>query len=189
MTEAVPRPGSSEDAAAPGLVLVGRFGAPQGVRGAVRVQSFTADPLSVGAYGVLTDAGGSRAFRLASLRPLRKDLLVATVEGVGNRDAAAALTGIALFARRENLPAPDEDEVYVADLLGITATDEAGAPVGIIIAVPNHGAGDMLEISPPDEGETLLVPFTQAFVPTVDTMARRVVVRVPVDEDGADEPA
>ena len=163
------------------LILVGRFGAPQGVRGQVRVQSFTADPLALTDYGPLSD-GGARDFALSDVRLLRNTMLVASVAGVPDRDAAAALTGTDLFARRENLPAPDEDEVYVADLIGIDAVDEAGAFVGRIVDVPNYGAGDILELRPP-AGETLLVPFTKAFVPVVDLASRRVVVIVPPDGD------
>lgn len=168
------------------LILVGTFGAPHGVRGEVRVKSFTADPRAIGAYGPLTDETGRRAFSIASLRPVRDDLFVATLADIRDRDAAASLTGVRLFARRENMPAPDEDEVYVADLLGIVAVDEAGAPVGTIVGMPNFGAGDILEIAPAHGGETHLVPFTKAFVPVVDVARRRVVVAVPNDA-GADD--
>lgn len=169
----------------PGLILVGRFGAPQGVRGQVRVQSFTGDPMALANYAPLTDASGARAFVLSDVRVLRDTMLVVSVSGVADRDAAAALTGVELFARRENLPPPDEDEVYVADLVGIDAVDENGVLVGTIVAVPNYGAGDILELKAPGDGETLLVPFTKAFVPVVDLAARKVVVVVPPDEDEA----
>lgn len=169
----------------PGLILVGRFGAPQGVRGQVRVQSFTGDPVALANYAPLTDASSARAFVLSDVRILRDTMLVVSVAGVADRDAAAALTGLELFARRENLPPPDEDEVYVADLVGIDAVDDNGVRVGTIVAVPNYGAGDILELKAPGGGETLLVPFTKAFVPVVDLAARKVVVVVPPDEDEA----
>lgn len=185
-----PSPGSTSSShpppsgEGPGLILVGRFGAPQGVKGQVRLQSFTEDPLAIAHYAPLTDARGTRVFALSDPRPLRESMLVVSVVGVADRDAAAALTGLELFALRENLPPPDEDEVYVADLIGIEAVDDSGIVVGAIVAVPNYGAGDILELRPPDGGETLLVPFTKAFVPVVDVAARKVVVIVPPDEDG-----
>ena len=110
-------------------------------------------------------------------------MLVATVAGVTDRDTAAALTGLEVYARREALPPPDDDEVYVVDLVGIIATDIAGVPVGTIVNVLNHGAGDILEIAPTEGGETSLVPFTRAFVPEVDVAGKRVVVVVPADGD------
>ena len=182
-------PAPQDEVAAPvaGLILVGRFGAPQGVKGQVRVQSFTEDPLAIAHYAPLTDARGTRVFGLSAVRPLRESMLVVSVAGVADRDAAAALTGLELFARRENLPPPDEDEVYVADLIGIDAVDEAGVVVGAIVSVSNFGAGDILELRPPGGGETLLVPFTKAFVPVVEPAVRKVVVIVPPD-DGEPDP-
>jgi 16S rRNA processing protein RimM len=172
--------------AGPALVLVGVFGAAQGVRGEVRIKSFTADPLSIASYGPLTDARGARVFRIAKARLLRDDMLVVSLEGVGDRDAAQALTGTDLFVAREKLPPPDEDEVYVADLVGLTAVDDTGARVGTIVAVPNFGAGDILEIRPEAGGDTILVPFTKTFVPLLDLATGRVTVVLPaVVDDGA----
>lgn len=173
----------AEHAVVAGLILVGRFGAPQGVRGEIRIQSYTADPLALCAYAPLTDASGTRVFALSALRSLRDTLVVATVAGINDRDAAAALTGIALYARRELLPPPDDDdEFYVADLVGLAAVDIAGETIGTVVAVQNFGAGDLLEIAPAAGGDTLLVPFTKAFAPTLDVAGGRVTVRVPEAE-------
>ena len=176
---------------APGQILVGRIGAPQGIRGQVRVQSFTADPLAVGAYGDLRDTRGERTFVLTDLRILRETMIVASIAGVSDRDAAAALTGTDLYAKREALPPPDDDEVYLVDLIGCEAFDEGDVRVGTIVAVPNFGAGDILEIAPVAGGETLLVPFTKACVPIVDVAAKRVLVILPRETDatGAADPA
>ena len=92
------------------LVLVGVFGAPQGVSGEIRVKSFTGDPRAIGAYGPLADAKAARVFLFERLRPLKGDMLVVKVKGLESREAAAALTGIELFARRDRLPPPSEDE-------------------------------------------------------------------------------
>lgn len=157
-------------------VLVGVFGAPQGVRGEVRVKSYTGEPRDIGTYGPWTTADGSRSFKVLSLRPLKEDMLVARIEGVDDRDAAARLTHTELFIPRHRLPPPEPDEFYHVDLIGLGAEDEDGRALGRVRGIENHGAGDIMEIAPDGPGETLLVPFTLDFVPTVDFEARRVVV-------------
>ncbi len=161
------------------LVLLGRFGAPHGVRGEIRLQSFTANPLAIGDYGPLFDATGARRFVLTSVRPQGKDMLVARVEGVADRSGAEALTGVELYISRENLPEPEEEEFYLADLEGLRAETAEGALLGEVIAVRNFGAGDILEVRPQQGGETLLYPFTKAVVPVVDISGGRVVVAPP----------
>jgi len=164
------------------LIALGRFGAPQGVRGEIRIQSFTASPEAVAAYGPLTDASGLRRFALKIVRALRDDMLVARVEGVATREAAAALTGVELYARRSQLPPPDADEFYYDDLIGLAAVTPQGATVGRVLAVLNHGAGDILEIAA--EGGSLLLPFTKAAAPEIDFAAGRLVVVSPQEIDG-----
>ena len=126
---------------------MGAFGAPQGVRGEVRVKSLTADPTAIGAYGPLTDKDRGRKFVFESLRALKDDMLVARVAGVSTRDAAEALTGVEMFARRDQLPPPSEDEFYHDDLIGLEAVDAAGAQVGRVVSLMNYGGGDVLEIA------------------------------------------
>ncbi len=168
------------------LVLVGRFGAPQGVRGEVRVQSYTGDPLRIGDYGPLTDALCARTFAFERLRALKDDVLVVKVKGVDAREAAAGLTGAEIFVRRDRLPEPSQDEFYYDDLVGLDAVTPAGAPIGRVAAVANYGAGDILEIDPQGGGEALLLPFTKAVVPAIDFDAGRIVVEPPeeVESDG-----
>ena len=161
-------------------VLVGRFGAPHGVRGEVRLQSFTRDPAAIARYGPLI-GGDGRSFVLTSARLLKDAMLVVRVSGVADRAAAEALTHIELYVARESLPPPDEDEFYVADLIGLEAVDADGTSIGTIIDVPNYGGGDLVEVRPPRGGESLLFPFTKAVVPTIDLAGRRVIV-VPPDE-------
>ena len=163
------------------LVLVGRFGAPQGVRGEVRVQSFTGDPKAIGAYGPLTDAARRAEFVFERLRPLKAEMLVAKVRGVETREAAAALTNVELFARRDRMPEPSEDEFYHDDLVGLQAVTADGRALGRVVAVSNYGAGDIVEIAPEGGGEALLLPFTRAVVPTIDFAAGRMLVEPPPD--------
>jgi len=166
------------------LVALGVFGAPQGVRGEARVKSYTREPEAIAAYGPLTDARGARRFVLEAVRPLKDEMLVARVSGVTTREAAAALTGLELFARREQLPPPDADEFYYDDLVGLAAVTREGAPLGHVVALSNHGAGDILEIMPENGGEALLLPFTKAVVPEIDFAGRRIVIEPPVEVDG-----
>ena len=170
--------------AAPRLVAVGIFGAPHGVQGEVRAKSYTDDPKSLGVYGELTDAAGVQRFKIAALRPLKDDMVVLRLDGVADRDAAALLTGIELFARRENMPAPDEDEFYHADLVGLRAETAEGEEIGRVVALSNYGAGDILEIAPKGGGETLLFPFTKAVAPEVDIAGGRIVIAPPREVEG-----
>lgn len=166
------------------LILIGVFGAPQGVRGEVRVKSLTADPAAVGAYGPLTDKDRGRKFVFESLRLLKGDMLVARIAGVSSREAAEALKGVEIFARRDQLPAPSHDEFYWDDLIGLEAVDAAGAPLGRVVALMNHGAGDVLEIAPAQGGETLLLPFTKRVAPTIDFDAGRILIERPREAEG-----
>lgn len=158
------------------LILLGVFGAPQGVRGEVRVKSLTADPGAIGAYGPLTDKGRTRPFVFESLRPLKDDMLVARLAGVSTRTAAEALKGAEIFARRDQLPPPAHDEFYYDDLIGLEAVDAEGAPIGRVVSLMNYGAGDVLEIAPVEGGETLLLPFSKRVASRIDFEAGRIVI-------------
>jgi 16S rRNA processing protein RimM len=168
------------------LILMGVFGAAQGVRGEVRIKSLTGDPRAIGAYGPLMDQGRTRAFAFESLRPLKDDMLVARVAGVSTREAAEALKGVEIFARRDQLPPPSEDEFYYDDLIGLEAVDTAGAQVGRLVSLMNCGAGDVLEIAPAQGGETLLLPFTKRIAPRIDFDAGRIVIDPPREVEGQD---
>jgi 16S rRNA processing protein RimM len=169
------------------LILMGVFGAPQGVRGEVRIKSLTRDPKAIGDYGPLTDRDRARVFMLESLRPLKHEMLVARLKGVSTREAAAALTGAEIFARRNQLPSPSADEFYYDDLIGLDAVGKAGEPLGRVVSVMNHGGGDILEIAPAGGGETLLLPFTRQVAPTIDFEAGRIVIEPPreVEDESA----
>jgi 16S rRNA processing protein RimM len=157
-------------------VVVGVIGAPHGVRGEVRVKSYTGDPLAIGDYGVLF-ADDGRVFEIEDGRPPQDDMLVLRFLDLADRDQAQKLTGLELFIDRDTLPPPEEeDEFYHADLIGLRVVDGAGADIGIILAVHNHGAGDLLEIKPVSDVSTWLHPFTKAGVPKVDLAAKCVVI-------------
>jgi 16S rRNA processing protein RimM len=165
-------------------ICVARIGAAHGVRGAVKLWTFTEDPLAVKRYGPLTTKDGTRQFEVATAREANGHL-VATLKGVATREEAERLNGIELYIAREKLPDTDEDEYYHADLIGLAAVTAANEPIGRVIAIHNFGAGDIIEIAPP-HGATMLLPFTNAVVPTVDLAGGRVVIELPAEIDGDD---
>jgi 16S rRNA processing protein RimM len=168
------------------LILMGVFGAPQGVRGEIRVKSLTKEPSAIGGYGPLTDKGRTRAFAFETLRALKDNMLIARVAGVSSREAAEALKGMEIFVRRDQLPPPNEDEFYYDDLVGLEALDAAGGRLGRIVSLMNYGAGDVLEIAPAQGGETLLLPFTKRVAPRIDFDAGRIVIEPPGEVEDED---
>jgi 16S rRNA processing protein RimM len=182
-----PRKGQESRPAPPGhdLVLVGEFGRAHGLKGEVRLKSYTGDPLAIASYRPLTAADGQRILLGKNARQApggAPDMLIVQVEGVTSREAAEALNRTALYLERDRLPPPDgEDEFLLADLIGLPVQGEAGETVGTIVDVPNYGGGDLIEIAPVKGGATALLPFTRAFVPVVDIAQKRIVVALPDD--------
>jgi 16S rRNA processing protein RimM len=158
-------------------VLLGEFGAAQGLKGEVRIRSFTADETAIASYNPLEDERG-RAIEIESVRVTPK-ALIARVRGVTTREGAEALTGIKLYISRTRLPAREEEEWYHADLIGLAALDREGTSLGVIVAVHNFGAGDLLEMKPASGGATLLVPFTRETVPEIDVEGGRLTLVPP----------
>jgi 16S rRNA processing protein RimM len=167
-------------------VLLGRIAGAHGIRGEVVIHAYTAAPEDIGTYGPLSDADGARSFRLKSVRVTAKGV-VAHLEGISDRSAAEALKGVELYVDRDKLPAAAEGEFYHADLIGLAAVDPQGKRLGEIVAVPNYGAGDLLEIRLAGSGKTEFVPFTEATVPEVDIAAGRAMVAMPAASDGEEE--
>ena len=167
-------------------ICVARIGAAHGVRGAVKLWTFTEDPLAVKHYGPLVTKDGTRQFEVTHAREA-KGHLVATLKGIATREDAERLNGLELYVAREQLPATQEDEYYHADLIGLAAVNAANEPIGRVAAIHNFGAGDIIEIAPA-HGATMLLPFTNAVVPSVDLAAGRVVIELP-DEIVGDDPS
>ena len=159
----------------PGRVCVAQIGAPHGIGGELRLAAFTQDPMALRDYGPLESEDGSRTLRLEALRPA-KNMLIARFQGITNRDAAAALTNVKLYVPRARLPEPEEESYYHRDLIGLEAVDGDGTRIGEICAVQNFGAGDLIEIAPSSGGPTFLLPFTKAFVPSVDIAGGRITI-------------
>ena len=165
-------------------ICVARIGAAHGVRGEVKLWTFTEEPFAVTRYGPLSTKDGARQFEVTQAREA-KDHLVATLKGVTTRNEAERLNGIELYVARGKLPATEADEYYHADLIGLAAVTATNEPLGEVIAIHNFGAGDIIEIAPPT-GATIMLPFSNAVVPTVDLAAGRVVIELPEEVDGDD---
>jgi len=158
-------------------VCVGVVTGAHGVRGAVRLKSFTAEPEDVAAYGPLQDERGERHFALR-LVGSAKGVLIAAISGIDDRDRAEALRGLRLYLPRSALPPPEEEEYYHADLIGLAAILTDGTALGTVRAVHDFGAGDTLEIGRA-AGQPVMVPFTRAVVPVVDLDTGRLVIDPP----------
>lgn len=156
-------------------ICLGQIGAPHGVRGEVRLHSFTADPTAIASYGPLETEDG-RVFEIESLRPA-KHALVARLSGIADRDAAERLTKTKLYVPRERLPEPtDADEFYHADLVGLRAVDCTGKDCGTVVAVHNFGAGDLIELRRLGTAQTELLPFDAATVPEVNIRGGTIII-------------
>jgi 16S rRNA processing protein RimM len=160
------------------LILMGTVGRPHGVRGLVKVNAFTEDPDALAAYP-LTDKTG-RKFSLEWVMDGVAQLSEISADGarkITDRNEAERLVNTELFVPRSALPAAEDDEFYLADLIGLAVRDAAGGSLGTIAAVHDYGGGTSLEIAPGG----LLVPFTRAVVPEVNVLAGHVVVVPPVE--------
>jgi 16S rRNA processing protein RimM len=162
------------------ILLAAVIGA-QGLKGAVKAKIFTAAPETLTRYGALHDTKG-RLYEITAFRPTKPDEAVISFAGITTRAAAEALKGAELFVAREALPAPDAEEFYHADLIGLEAQDSAGRVLGKIAASLNYGAGDVIEILLPD-GDSTLLAFTRETVPVIDVAGGRIVAAVPDEED------
>ena len=159
------------------LIFVAQVGAAHGVRGEVKVTTFTADPMALANYKTLMRQDGSPALTIASARPT-KGGIVARLKGVDDRNAAEARRGLKLYISRESLPPTDEDEFYLADLIGLAVETAAGELLGKVKTVQDFGAGDLLEIQP-KAGASWWLPFTREAVPEVRIAEGRLIAEPP----------
>jgi 16S rRNA processing protein RimM len=162
------------------VLLAAVIGA-QGLKGAVKVKTFTADPEALSRYGVLHDGTGKR-YEITAFRSVKPGEAVISFLGIGDRNQAEALKGVELFVTRDALPDADEDEFYHADLIGLEAFDSEGRLVGKVAAIHNFGAGDVIAIARGDD--EVLLAFTRETVPQIDIKGGRILIAVPeYDED------
>ncbi len=159
-------------------IIVGSIGGAFGVQGEVRLKSFCADPEAIADYTPLTTEDG-RTFNQIVLTGRMKNGFTARIDGVITKEDADALRNTSLYAPRDAMPSLPDDEYYYADLIGLSVLDSGGATLGTVKNVMDHGAGDLLEVTVPGSSETVLLPFTQAAVPTVDLASGRIIADPP----------
>jgi 16S rRNA processing protein RimM len=175
--------------ASPKQLLVGRIGAAHGIKGEVRILSFTTEPLALKDYGPLSTSRPGLVIEIEKARATT-NVLVARLKGITDRTAAEKLNGVELFIDRDRLPATeDEDDFYHADLIGLEARLADGSLLGTVTAIPNYGASDLIEVRDGRSGDTYLYPFTKAIVPEVRLAEGYLVIEVPIEsEPGEEEP-
>ena len=164
------------------LVLVGQVGGAFGVRGEVRITSFTDDPLALVGYSPLLRADGSVGLTLTGGRPDKKGI-VARAKEIATEEQADVLRGLKLYVPRERLPEPDEDEFYLTDLVNLEVRLGSGEVLGKVKSVPNFGAGDILEIAPAGGGQTWYLPFSKAAVPELHIADGWLLAEPPADDE------
>jgi 16S rRNA processing protein RimM len=167
----------------PSDILLGVVTGAQGLKGEVKVKTFTGTPENLRAYGPLHTRDG-RKFTVTDVRQ-GKGIAIVQFEGVASRDAAEALTGIELFVSRARLPETEAHEFYHVDLIGLRAEDTEGRTIGKVTAIHNFGAGDVIEIERDDGQGEVLMPFTREIVPTIDVTERRIVIVAPEEIEAA----
>ena len=160
------------------LICVGTLAGAFGVRGEVRLKSFTSNPDDIANYAPLLTENGDKSFEIVITGRL-KNGLAARLSGVVKKEQADDLKGTKLFVPRDRLPSLQEDEFYYSDLIGMLVYDTGGNEIGKVQAVLNHGAGDLLEIHGANLKMSLMIPFTKEVVPTVDIVSRRIVTDPP----------
>lgn len=148
------------------LILVAQIAGGFGVKGEVRVTAYTAEPMALLSYGPLLRADGTVGLTLISARP-DKNGVVGRAKEIATKEQADALRGLKLHIPRDRLPAPEEDEFYLTDLVGLEVRDPADAMLGRVKSVQNFGADDMLEIAPAAGGQTWYLPFTREAAPEI----------------------
>lgn len=158
-------------------ICVGRIMGAHGLRGLVRLRSFTEIPAAIGQYPLCDESGKVRKL---TLKTAIGEEFIAELDGVNDRNAAEAAKGTQFFVARDELPDPGARQYYLADLVGLRADDADGQQRGTVVALHDFGAGGMLEIKVPD-GRTVMLPFRDRFVPTVDVAGGRVVIAPPED--------
>jgi 16S rRNA processing protein RimM len=169
-------------------LLMGRIGAAHGVRGEVRIASFTDEPLALADYNPFSTNRPGLTIEIESARATT-NVLVARLRGVTDRSAAEKLNGVELYVERGRLPPPGDDDFYHADLIGLEARLGDGTVLGTVSAIPNYGAGDLIEVTDPRSGDTFLYPFTKAVVTEVHIGDGYLVIEVPLEADpGEEEP-
>lgn len=169
---------------------MGRIGAAHGIKGSLRIKSYTANALDLGKYGPLNDEKG-HTYTIKNIRP-QKTMVIVRFNEVTSREQAETLNGVELFINQDKLPTElAKEEFYINDLVGMNALDQADTMIGTIVDIPNFGAGDLLEILPASENEkpdqpSFYLAFTKTNVPEINFEKRFVRISPPTEIDEKD---
>jgi 16S rRNA processing protein RimM len=160
-------------------ICVGQFAGAHGVRGLVKLRSFTDAPEAIFSYTPLTEKDTDRVI-IITKKSTAKDHFIVEVEGIEDKEAADRLRGDRLYVPRDVLPKTGANEYYEGDLMGLNAVDETGKDYGSVMGVFDHGAGIFLEIGS-SKKDSFMLPFKESFVPKVDLVAGKLVIAPPED--------
>ena len=159
------------------LISVAVITGAHGIRGEVKLKSFTADPQAVASYGPLFSSAGE-IFEIIKLKPVTADF-IASFKSVTDRNKAESLKGTELFIKRTQLPKPASDEIYMHDLIGTTVYGANDVILGTITGFENFGAGDLMDVQIEGRSDTVLIPYTKNFITSASP--EKVIVNLPDD--------
>lgn len=147
-------------------ICVGVIVAPHGIKGEVKIHSYTEQAEDLTAYGPIYNQSGTKTFRV-KIKHVKGDAVIASLEGYPDRNSIETLRGMKLYIPREALPEPEEEEFYHEDLLNMKVVLPDATSFGTVKAIYNFGAGDVMEIALAS-GKTELLPFTKAVFPVIN---------------------
>ncbi len=163
----------------PHLICVATIIAPHGIKGEVKIRTHTESPETIEEYSPLLSASGTKSYDVKIRQVIADDLVIARVDGITDRDAAEKLRQTQLFITRDEMPDVEEDEFYHTDLIGLTVKNIEGKDQGVVIALHNFGAGDIIEIKFNSKPQSIMWPFTKEIVPTIDIKNRFIIINPP----------
>lgn len=169
------------------LILVGQILAAHGIKGEVKIKSFTDDPLSLCDYGPVQDEEGMTKYHLkiTAVQPNNHGgALIVKIKGVADRNAAEALAKrkTKLYVTREQLPEPEKGRYYIEDLKGFSAVSEKGKVLATLKDVMNFGAGDIAVLTlleGPENKREFMLPFKEPYVGKPDMKKRSIKIMIP----------
>ena len=165
-------------------ILVGQMAGAFGVKGEVKITAYTDDPMALARYRTLQREDGTHALTILSARVSKTGIIAKTTE-VASKEAADAIRGLKLYVSRDALPpVEDEDEFYLADLIGVRGQTPEGERLGTIKALHNFGAGDVVEFDPGGGRATVFYAFTREIFPEVKPADGYVIIIPPVEDEG-----
>lgn len=160
------------------LVAVGIIAGAHGIKGQVKVRSYTANPESILDYGALLNKEGTKRFE-AKLDGKTANGLIVTLKGIRDRNAAELLRGVELFVNSANIPDTDEDEFYYNELVGLEVRDTTGEKIATVTGIYDFGAGDILEIRLLSTGKKEMFAFTRQNFPEIAAKKGYIVADLP----------